>query len=120
MPTNRPRQTDEPAALSLREFWEKLQRERMGGGCTPPAPAAPDAPASPSPAPSVSAPPLPADAPLYGSFRGSGGSSGSGSGGSGGGGYGLGLVVPDRFSRERILGIMKALCEKDAARNGKA
>ena len=60
----------------------------------------------------------------YGGNGGSGGSGGSGGGGnrgifssgSGGGGYGLGLIVPDRFSRERILGIMKTLCEKDAAK----
>ncbi len=35
------------------------------------------------------------------------------SSGSGGAGYGLDLVVPDRFSRERILRIMRTLCERD-------
>ncbi len=39
-------------------------------------------------------------------------SSGSGAR-SGGAGYGLGLVVPDRFSRERIERIMRDLCEQD-------
>lgn len=42
-----------------------------------------------------------------------GGSGASGGSGSAGGGYGLGLVAPDRFSRERILRIMRDLCKQD-------
>ncbi len=119
MPTNRPDRTDEPAALSLREFWEKLQRERTGGAAAPPAsgPAAP-APSAPAILPSAGTDrPAPVAVPAFdgvpGGVPGSGGTSEAGSGG---GGYGLGLIVPDRFSRERILGIMKTLCEKDAAK----
>ena len=37
-------------------------------------------------------------------------------GGSGVGGYGISLVAPDRFSRERVLRIMRDLCEQDARR----
>ncbi len=42
-------------------------------------------------------------------------SSSSGSG-SAGAGYGLGLIVPEHFSRERILRIMRELCAQDEAR----
>lgn len=49
------------------------------------------------------------------SSAGSGPSSGSGSG-SCGAGYGLCLVVPDRFSCERIARIMRDLCEADKKR----
>ncbi len=51
------------------------------------------------------------------SGRTSGSRAGSGSGsGSCGAGYGLGLIVPDHFSRERILRIMEDLCAIDAAK----
>ena len=108
MATKRPGRASEPGALSLREYWEQLRSGRTDGAAASASPASPASPAPASPAPTASAPPPP---PPAAPFFGSGGSSGAGSGG---GGYGLGLIVPDRFSRERILGIMKTLCEKDA------
>jgi len=42
--------------------------------------------------------------------------SSGGSGGSGAQGYGLSLVVQDHFSAERIMRIMRDLCERDARR----
>ena len=84
---------------TLREFWEELKRAQSG--CA-------DA-ASPSSAHVATS-----------SAHGSGSRRGSSRLGSGSGGellgYGLDLVAPDQAAEERVMMILRKLCEQDAQR----
>lgn len=112
----RPASADLPMP-TLKEFWEALQQAKNG-----------DAATTPTSAHAGSGYVL-SSGHLYGS--GSGRLHGSGSGrrygsgsGSGSGedtaGYGIDLVVPaDHFSAERILTIMRDLCEKENRQKSK-
>lgn len=118
MAKQRPARLDTPPpAPTLREFWAQLQREKSSGA---PLSAVPSPAAPPPNTPAVGAAPLPASPaaappPSRGdAVRGSGEGFGSGSGGAG---YGLRLVAPDPLSQQRIMTIMKSLCEKDAGRD---
>lgn len=90
---------------TLKEFWEALQQAKNG-----------DAPSSARTGSGAAS-----SGHRYGSGSWFGSRSGSGSGsGDGGAGYGIGLVAPaDRFSRERILTIMRDLCAKEAGQKNK-
>lgn len=101
----------ESAPLTLREYWAELNRAKAAPAAavlsssalsSPGRPASPDCPA---PAGSFTPAPHPASS-------GSGGTSGS----SGGSGYGIGLIAAEPDSQERIMRIMRMLCEKDAQR----
>ena len=86
---------------TLREFWEALQQAKNGNASAPSSARAGSGYAASS-------------GRLYGSGSGFGSRSGSGSG-DGCAGYGIDLVAPaDHFSRERILAIMRDLCEKES------
>ena len=102
----KPRSTSvEPPMPTLKEFWEALQQTKNGGAAAPASARAGSGHVVSSGRP-------------YRSGSGSGSRYGSGSGsgsGDGGAGYGIDLVAPaDHFSRERILTIMRDLCEKEA------
>ena len=111
-PKTAPEPVAKPAPMpSLKEFWEELQRAKHGHE-TPTSARGGSGYASSSGRLHGSGSGL-----RFGSAHGSG--SGVGSGGdSGCACYGVDLVAPaDHFSRERILTIMRDICEKESKLN---